>query len=179
MSIAPNRIRLASRIFLVLIPLIAALALAGVILFWGFGVERLGNDALGRNFIVLFEDAPLPERRLYGLLASLPVLFFWFYASWHLFAMFRNFLAGQFVGLETVRRLRAYAVYSALAVLSAFVLSGVMRWAMGYFDDAPLWTHLGFSVTHAAMLFSSAIIYVASHIVEQGYAYKKETEDYV
>lgn len=179
MSIAPNRIRLASRIFLVLTPLIAALALAGVVLFWGFGVERIGNDALGRNFIVLFEDAPLPERRIYGLGASLPVLFFWFCASWHLFAMFHNFLAGQLVGLATVRRLRAYARYSALAVLSAFALSGVMRWALGYFDDAPLWTHLGFSVAHAAMLFSSAIIYVASHIVEQGYAYKKETEDYV
>lgn len=179
MSTTQNGIRLASHIFMVLIPLIACLALAGVILFWGLGVERLGNDTLGRNFIVLFEDTPRPERRIYGLLATLPALFFWFCASWHLFAMFRNFLAGQLVGPVTVRRLRAYAVYSALAVLAAFLFSGVMRWAMGYFNDAPLWTHLGFSVSHAAMLFSSAIIFVASHIIEQGYAYKKETEDYV
>ncbi|QLC23717.1 hypothetical protein HFP57_00830 [Parasphingopyxis algicola] len=179
MSRSKGAVRAASAVLTVLIPFFALLAISGVVLFWGFGVHRIGNAALGENFIVLLDQPPVPERRLYGLVATLPALLFWLYASWRLFLMFRAFHTGPLIGPVTIRHLRAYALFSALAVLSAFLLSGVMRWALGQFDDAPLWTHLGFSVTHGLMLFSSAILYVASHVIEEGYAYRKETEEYV
>lgn len=179
MSRSSPGIRAASSAFLILIPLLMILTTAGVVLFWGFGIHRLGNENLGQNFLVLYGTPPVPGRELYGLLATAPILGLWFYAAWRLFAMFRNFLKGPVVGPETIRHLRAYARFSALAILASFLLSGVIRWALGVFDNAPLWTHLGFSITDAAMLFSSALIFVASHIIEQGYAYKKEIEEYV
>ena len=172
-------VRGASAGFLVAIPLLMLVATASVVVYWGFGLNRLGNDVLGQNFIVLWDQPPVAERRVYGLLAVLPALGFWLFAMQRLFVMFRNFYAGRTVGLETIRLLRSFALYSAIAVMAAFAFSGVMRWAAGQFDDAPLWTHLGFSATHAAVLFTAAIVFVASHIIEEGYEYKKETEEYV
>lgn len=172
-------VRLASLGFLIVIPLLAAIVILGVVAFWGFGLDRLGNATLGANFFVLAEEPPVPERRIYGLLAVLPVAALWLYAMARLFAMFWQFRRGEVMAVTTIAHLRSFALFASLSVIAGFLLSGVMRWAMGRFDDAPLWTHLGFSGTHAAVLFMAAIMFVASHIVEEGYAYKRETEDYV
>ena len=172
-------VRIASIGFVLLIPLLAALAVSGVFIFWGFGQNTLGNEALGSRFIVFAENPPHAERHLYGLVASLPALGCWLYSMWRLFRMFVEFRTGPLVADKTIKHLRAFSFFSFLAVVAGFLLSGVMRWAAGVFDDAPLWTHLGFSTTHAAVLFTSAIIYVASFIVEEGYAYKRETTEYI
>lgn len=162
--------------FLCLIPLLALVAIAGVVSFWGFGVDHVDSSLVGQNFLVLGEAPPVPDRRVFGLLAALVPLLLWLYAQGRLFALCAS---GRALGPETVRHLRAFSLFAALAVLAGFALSGVMRWAAGEFDDAPLWTHLGFSTTHAAVLFMAAIMFVASHIIEEGYGYKRETEDYV
>ncbi len=172
-------VRIASLGFLILIPVLALLAVCAVFIFWGLGENTLGNDALGSRFIVFAENPPHAARQLYGLLASIPALGFWLYSMWRLFSMFMEFRTGPLIADKTIRHLRAFSVFSFLAVVAGFVLSGVMRWAAGVFDDAPLWTHLGFSTTHASILFTSAIIYVASFIVEEGYSYKRETAEYI
>lgn len=172
-------LRAASAGFIIAIPVMAVTAIAGVIAYWGLGLDRLGNASLGENFIVFAVNAPVPERRAYGLIATLPALLLWLYSMWRLFVMFLRFHTGRVIGLETVRHMRAFSLFAFLAVMAGFLLSGVMRWAMGVFDAAPLWTHLGFSTTHAAVLFTSAVVYVASYIIEEAYAYKRETEEYV
>jgi Protein of unknown function (DUF2975) len=179
MSRSNKWLRAASVCFLVLIPLLAAAAIAGIVVYWGFGIDRWGNATLGQNFIVLTDRPPVPERQVFGLLASLPALVLWLYAMARLFVMFRSVGAGKVMALDTIRHLRAFALFSALSVVAGFALSGVMRWAIGEFDDQPLWTHLGFSVTHASVLFTSAIIFVASHIIQEGLEYKNEVEEYV
>ncbi|MBC2777323.1 DUF2975 domain-containing protein [Parasphingopyxis marina] len=165
--------------FLCLIPLFALVAIAGVVSYWGFGVDHVDSSLFGPNFLVLAEAPPVPERQVYGLVAALVPLLLWLCAQVRLFVMFALCASGRALGTATVRHLRAFSLYAALAVLSGFALSGVMRWAAGEFDDAPLWTHLGFSTTHAAVLFMAAIMFVASHIIEEGYDYKRETEEYV
>jgi len=172
-------VRAASAGFLMAIPLLAILAVSGVFIFWGLGQNTLGNDALGSEFIVLAENPPHAERRFYGLIASAPALLFWLYSMWRLFRMFLDFRTDSMIADNTIKHLRAFSLFSFIAVITGFLLSGVMRWAAGVFDDAPLWTHLGFSTTHASVLFTSAIIYVASFIVEEGYAYKREAAEYI
>lgn len=179
MSRSRNWVTIASIGFLCIIPLLALVAVAGVVAFWGFGVDRVDSTLFGPNFLVLAEAPPVPERQMFGLAAVLVPLLLWLYAQYRLFVMFGLCAKGRAVGVETVRHLRAFSLYAALAVLTGFALSGVMRWAAGRFDDAPLWTHLGFSTTHAAVLFMAAIMFVASHIIEEGYGYKRETEEYV
>jgi len=160
--------------FLTLIPLLMVLIIVGIGLYWGAGINRLGG-----NFVVLAETVPIAERRLYGLVAaSVPAALF-LRGLWHLFRMFMRTGKEALLVADTVTRLRAFAKYSVLAVLSAFLLSGVMRWAMGVFDNAPLWTHLGFSITHGAILFLAAVIYVATLLIEEGHGYKKEMEEYI
>ncbi|MEO9543415.1 MAG: hypothetical protein ABJ269_15925 [Parasphingorhabdus sp.] len=152
----------------------ATIILAGLITYWGFGVDRLGG-----NFIVFSGVVPIEERRVFGFLASSVPTIFVQIALWHLFMMFRQYSQTKLVALRTISHLRAFAKYSLLTVISAFLLSGVMRWAMGVFDDAPLWTHLGFSITHLVMLFSSAIIYIATYLIEEGYRHGQEIQEYV
>ncbi|WDI33115.1 hypothetical protein PUV54_07885 [Hyphococcus flavus] len=172
-------LRLTSIGFLIVIPFLAFLAVAGIAAYWGFGVDRWGNDFVGENFIVIAEHPPVPERRLFGLAAILAPLTFLLLGFWRLFQLFLTFHDGRLVASGTINHLKAFSVFSSLAVLTSFMFSGVMRWAMGVFDNAPLWTHLGFSTTHAAVLFTSAIVYAATHIIEEGYAYKQETKEYL
>lgn len=179
MSRSKSWVRIASVGFIVVLPLLAIVAVAGVLAFWAFGIDRVDSAAFGPNFVVLAQAPPVPERQVYGLLATLVPLLLWLYAQYRLFVMFSLCAMGQAVGEPTVRHLRAFSLYAALAVLTGFALSGVMRWAAGRFDDAPLWTHLGFSTTHATVLFMAAVMFVASHIIEEGYGYKRETEEYV
>ncbi|MBL4871294.1 MAG: hypothetical protein JKX72_10110 [Robiginitomaculum sp.] len=167
-------LRLASLGFIMLIPLMALFLLVGLVLYWGFDVR-----ILGKNFIILADQGPVPERKVYGALASLPATLLWVYALWRLFLLFFNFQIGKLVNEKTISHLRCFSLFSLLSVTSGFLLSGVVRWAMGVFDNEPLWTHLGFSDTHGAVLFSAAIIYVVTHIIEEGFAYKKETKEYV
>ncbi len=167
-------LRLASLGFIIVIPLMAIFLVGGIILYWGFEVKIIGD-----NFITLAGQGPIPERKLYGVLASLPATLFWLYALWRLFLLFFNFQIGKLVNERTISHLRYFSMFSLLSVTSGFLLSGVVRWAMGVFDNAPLWTHLGFSNMHGAILFSAAIIYVVTHIIEEGFAYKEETKEYV
>lgn len=172
-------LRPASVVFIILIPLAILLALAALITYWGFGIDRVHSGVFGDNFIVLADRPPIADRRTFGLLASIPALLLWSAAMWNLLIMFVNFNRGILIGVEMVKHLRAFSLYSFLAVIAGFTLSGAMRWAMGVFDNAPLWTHLGFSTTHASILLTSAIIFFASHMIEEGYRYKQETEEYV
>ena len=176
MSTSPVSLRIAVTVMLVILPLIAVVAIVGVFGYWGFGIVRLGGES---THMVLAEVAPEPDRRIYGLLAALMPLATGLYALWRLFTLFLHFRRGELVGHKTVRDLRAFSLFLALTVIAGFALSGVMRWAMGRFDDAPLWTHLGMSSTHSTVLLLAVIVYVASHVIEEGYAYKRETEDYI
>ena len=166
-------IKLARIGFLGVIPLFALLIVAGVVSYWGFGVAGYGD-----NFIILADEAPVPERRIYGLIAALAPTGLMLGALWRLHQMFLN-AGDNLMGQTTVTHLRSFSLLSIWTVVTAFLLSGVMRWAMGVFDNAPLWTHLGFSVTHAAILFGAFIVYVATYLIEEGYAYKREIEEYV
>jgi|GEM_PF-7019244 len=165
--------------FLVLIPVLVLAALGGLVAYWGFGLAEIDGGPLGARFIVLADHPPEPDRRLFGFLACLPPLVFQLLGAWSLWRLFAGFRFGSLVGAAAIRHLRSFAGYTALAVLTGFALSGVMRWAAGAFDDAPLWTHLGFSTTHAAILFMAGLVYMASFIVEEGEEYRRETEDYV
>ncbi len=167
-------VKLACRGFLIAIPVIAIVIVSAVITFWGFGINRLGG-----NFIVLHELAPVPERRLAGFAAVCVPVLFSLGALWHLFWMFRQYSRTQMVAIQTIRHLRAFCTYSVLTAVTAFLLSGVLRWAMGVFDDAPLWTHLGLSVSHMIVLFAAAIIYLATYLIEEGYRHGEEIREYV
>ncbi|MEZ5947542.1 MAG: DUF2975 domain-containing protein [Hyphomonas sp.] len=159
--------------FLIAIPVLCLLIVSAVTLYWGMGIAVLGN-----NFIVLADPAPVPERRMAGLAAALVPTVFMLIALWRLFQIFRE-TDTSVLGPATVRNLRAFAALSICTVVSAFLLSGVMRWAMGMFDDALLWTHLGFSVVHLSVLFGAMVVYVATHLIEEGYACRRELEEYV
>lgn len=176
MSTSQGWLRATSAAFLVLIPLLAAAGLFCVAAYWGFGLARIGDAS---THMLLADAPPVPGRQVYGLIAAGIPLLLWLYAMLRLFLLFLYFRRGEALVLRTVRELRAFALYLALTVIAGFALSGMARWAMGRFDDAPLWTHLGFSTTHAAVLFMAGIVYVASHIIEQGYGYRRETEEYV
>ncbi len=165
--------------FLVVIPLIVLFAVFCAVAYWCFGIASIDSEVFGADFLVIASQPPVSERRLWGMLAMLPALLFWLYSMWRLFLMFLNFNSDSPVGLITIGHLRSFSLFSLLTVIAAFLLSGVMRWAAGVFDDAPLWTHLWFSPAHLVLLFCSAVIYIASHIIEAGYAYKRETEEYV
>lgn len=165
--------------FLVVIPVLLLTALAGLVAYWGFGLAEIDGGPLGARFIVLADRPPEPDRRFFGLLACLPAMGLQLLGAGSLWRLFAGFRFGSLVGAAAIRHLRSFAGYTALAVLAAFALSGVMRWAAGVFDDAPLWTHLGFSTTHAAVLFMAALVYMASFIIEEGEHYRRETEDYV
>ncbi|KCZ94150.1 DUF2975 domain-containing protein [Hyphomonas johnsonii] len=167
-------LRIASAAFLVTIPILAAAILAGTVTYWGLGIHEIGD-----NTIVLYDAPPVAERRVYGLLATLVPAALLIYALWQLFRMFLGFNTIDHVDTRTIVRLKAFSLFTFLGVLAAFLLSGVMRWAIGEFDNAPLWTHLGFSAAHAAVMFCTAVIYVAASIIDEGYAYKRETEEYV
>ncbi len=162
------------RAFLIVLPLSALLIVAGVLCYWGLGINRIGD-----NLIVLAAQPPVADRRSAGLLAiSIPTILL-LAGLWRLFVMFRPLNSPEQLGVQTVRHLRVFASFSAASAITAFFLSGVLRWAMGVFDDAPLWTHLGFSFLHATVLFFCAVIFMASRLIEAGYAYKRETEEYV
>ncbi|MEO0883088.1 MAG: hypothetical protein AAFY34_10175 [Pseudomonadota bacterium] len=173
MNNARGWMKVVRAVFLICLPLLGLAIIAGVTLYWGFGVAMLGD-----NFIVLADRQPLPERRFWGLSAVLVPTGLMLAALWRLFEMFRE-TDVQRIRLSAIHHLRAFAGLSIGTVASAFLLSGVMRWAMGVFDDAPLWTHLGFSVSHAATVFGAAVVYFATYLIEEGYAYKLETEEYV
>ena len=116
---------------------------------------------------------------IYGGLVAIPVLVLRLISYAHLWLMFRNFTREDIHVSQTVHRLKQYAKYAAFGVVAFFFLSGVRRWGIGEFSNAPLWTHLQFTRHETAILFTSAIIYVAAKVIEQGNQFKAETESYV
>lgn len=167
-------IRLICRVFLVVIPLLGVAIVAGIAAYWGFGYNRLWD-----NTLVLHELDPVPDRRIYGLFAAAVPGWLALLALWHLFNVFSQTQAGAGLALRVIHHLRAFSRYSILMALAAFVLSGVMRWAMGAFNDAPFWTHLNFSITHLIVIVGATIIHVSSHLIEQGYQFGQEVQEYV
>ncbi len=174
-----KQVKIVSYAFLTYIPLLAIWMVGVEYAYWGLGLDRFGNDFLGQNFYVIYPTPPIPERQIYGGLAALPVLICRLIALWFLWKMFFNFTKEKIMIGETVRLLRQYAKYSVFGVVAFFFLSGVRRWGIGEFSDMPLWTHLQLNSHEFAILFSSAIIYVASKVIEEGNKYKAETESYV
>lgn len=174
-----NRIKLASYAFLIYIPLFALWIIALPIIYWGLGLERLGNDLIGQNFYEIYVNPPIEGRALYGGLSAIPVVLLRLVALWFLWKMFYNFIRGKILISDTVHHLKQYAKYSCLAVVVFFFLSGIRRWALGEFDDLLVFARFQLNPHETAILFSSAIIYVASKIIEEGNKYKAETESYV
>lgn len=174
-----RQIRVFSYIFLVLLPLLAIWLITKDILYWGFGIERLNSDLLGQNFYEIYPNPPVAERQLYGGLAAIPVLILRLLSLWYLWRMFRNFVRGHIMIETTVYHLKQYAKYSVFSVIAFFFLSGVRRWGIGEFSDMPLWTHLQLNPHETVLIFTSAVIYVAAQVIDQGNRYKAETESYV
>lgn len=173
------RIKIVSFGFLILIPLMGSWLIAIDIFYWGYGIERLNNQFLGQNFYEIYPQPPVPERQIFGGIVAIPVLFFRLTALAFLWRMFYNFTRDKIHVGGTVFHLKYYAIFSVLGVIAFFCLSGVRRWATGEFSGYPLYTHLQFTPHETAILFTSAIIYVASKVIEEGNRFKAETESYI
>ncbi len=173
------RLKIASYGFVVLIPLIALWLIGMDVLYWGYGIERLNSDILGQNFYEIYPNSPIAERQLYGGLAAIPVLMLRLISFWYLWKMFLNFTHGKILVKDTVYHLKQYAKYAVFGVLAAIVFSGVKRWGIGEFSGDPLWTHLELNSHDSSVLFTSAIIFIASKIIAEGNRFKTETESYV
>lgn len=174
-----ERIKLASYVFVIVIPLMGLWLITLDVAYWGFGIERFNSNILGQNFYVIYPNTPVIERQIYGGLAAIPVLLLRLLSFWFLWKMFYNFTRDKIFISETVYHLKHYAKFAVFGVIAFYFLSGIRRWAIGEFSNAPLWTHLQLNPHETAILFTSAIIYVASMVIEQGNRYKSETESYV
>ncbi|MEP3891336.1 MAG: hypothetical protein ABJN69_12830 [Hellea sp.] len=174
-----SRVTLASYGFLVLIPLMGLWLISLDVVYWGFGIERMNNAILGQNFYEIYPNPPVPERMIYGGLAAIPVLILRLISFWFLWKMFYNFARKQIMVSDTVYHLKQYAKFAVLGVVAYFFMSGIRRWSAGEFDRFPLGTHFQFHPHETSILFTAAIIYVASKIIEEGNRYKIETESYV
>jgi len=166
--------RLVTMTFMVTIPILGLAIVTFFIMFWGLGIDRLGD-----NTLVIANDAPLPQRRTIGLIAALVPSLLVLQSLWHLFEMFRGIHSGNALTRKTVKSLRWFSTYACLATISAIALSGVIRWAMGEFDDQPLWTHLQISPVDLAVLFMAGVTWAASSAIEDGIAMAREVQDYV
>lgn len=179
MTPSMNRVKLASYAFLIFIPYLGMWLISLDVAYWGFGVERFNSSILGQNFYEIYPNPPVPERQFYGGLAAIPVLALRLISLGFLWRMFYGFTRGHIMISGTVYYLKQYAKFSVFGVIAYFFLSGIRRWGTGEFDHSPLFTHFQFNPHETAILFSSAIIYVASKIIEEGNKYKAETESYV
>lgn len=166
--------RLVTMTFILAIPILGLAIIAFFLMFWGLGIDRLGG-----NTVVIASAAPLPERRIIGLIAALVPSVLALQSLWHLFEMFRRIHRGDALTSKTVRSLRWFSTYACLAAISAIALSGVIRWAMGEFDDQPFWTHLQITPVHWAVLFMAGVTWAASSAIEDGIAMAREVQDYV
>ncbi len=179
MSKSKTWLKISTASGLVLIPIIALASISAVCAYWLFDVDRISSSLWGENFIVLHSQPPVEDRKFYGFAASLLPLCLWNYALYRLFMLFYRYNQNQVLVRALILDTRAFAASCGFAVISGFLLSGVMRWSAGVFDNGPLWTHLGFSTTHGALLLCSLILYLASHIIEEGYRCQQENSEFV
>lgn len=157
------------------LPIVALAQVFLLVAYWGFDATVL---AWGSTTVELYDVPPVPERRLIGLGAVLPAFALWLAALVHLFLLFRRFARGALVDVSTVRRLRFYALFAGLATLADILLSGARRWSQGEFSDQPLWTHIQVSDHAYAMIFTTAVLFLVSFALEEGDAFREETERY-
>ena len=157
-----------------LIPLIVIASLALQFIYWG-----LGLNVLGENFLVITEQAPREGARLFGFLVGVPALAAWFYALWRLWRLFSKFRRELFIDKAAALDLRAYSTFAIVAVILDIATSGARRWAMGVFDNAPLWTHININTEHLTLVFSALIFLVVSFVLIEANRYKTETEQYL
>lgn len=174
MSSTTKWLRRASLFFLILIPIIALLAVATYTVYWVFGVNVIGNNA-----IVLATTQPLAERRIYGLVAAAPSLLLWLVALFWLFQVFHGFIGGAFFARTTINYMRKFSLFTCVSVVLDIAFSGVRRWAAGVFDDAPLYTHIGISMEHLLLVFMALAFYTISFVLLEADRYKQEIEDYI
>ncbi len=159
--------------FLWLIPLIAFLAIAMPVTYWGFGSYNFWD-----NTLVLAEAPPREGARLLGLLVGVPSTAAWLYALYRLHRLFRHFHKGEFVDGRTARHLRAFSLFTMVAVTFDIITSGARRWAMGE-HDAPFWTHININTEHMALVFTASVFLVVSFVLIEAERYKTETEQYL
>lgn len=164
---------------LILIPVIAAITAALYVIYWVAGTNVIWFGPDNAHNLVIYDAAPIAERRLVGILATGPAVISWLIALAHLFFLFRGFQGGAFIDTKAARRLRGYTFFAALAVLLDVAGSGARRWSQGEFSDAPLWTHIQISPEHLLLIFTAAIFYFISFILEYAKAYKDEAESYI
>lgn len=159
---------------LALIPLIALVDVALTGLYWGAGVNQLGD-----YFLVIAETPPPEARRLAGLLAVAPAVLAWLWALTQLFQLFWGFSRGVVIGERTVRRLRGFALFTALTAAFDVAGSGVRRWAAGEFDGSPFFSHIQLTTEHLALIFTAMVFYLVSFALVEATAYKDEAESYL
>lgn len=179
MSNVKNRrtIRRFSFAMMAVIPAIAFFSILLTGLYWAAGIDVIWFT--NSTNLVLAETPPHAERRIIGLLAVTPPLAAWLYALWNLFRMFRDIREGAIFNIWTIRRLRAYSLFSALTAVFTIAGSGVRRWAQGEFSDMPLWTHIQISIEHWLLIFTALIFYFVAYALEWAKEYKEEAESYV
>ncbi len=168
-------VRAASLVMMAFLPIVALAQLFLLVLYWAYDLTLL---AWGSTTVEIFDLPPVPERRLVGIAAITPAFLLWLAALAHLFLLFRRFARGALIDLSTVRRLRGYALFAGLATLADILLSGARRWSQGEFSDQPLWTHIQVSDHAYAMLFTTAVLFLVSFALEEGDAFREETERY-
>lgn len=166
-----------SLFIMAVIPAIAFFSVLLTGLYWGAGVNVIW--LADSTNLVLAETPPHAERRTAGLIAVTPALAAWLYALWNLFQMFRDIRKGAIFNIWTIRRLRAYSLFSALTALFTVAGSGARRWAQGEFSDMPLWTHIQISIEHWLLAFTALIFYFVACVLEWAKEYKEEAESYV
>ena len=169
-------IRRFSAVMLWLIPAIAILSLVLPALYWIANIDVIW---VGNNNLVIADNPPVDERRLVGMIAVTPALAAWLVALYQLLRLFQRFRAGAVFDLQSVKHLQAYSLFAGLTVVFTVAGSGARRWAQGEFSDAPLWTHIQISPEHWLLLFTAAIFYFVSFVIEEAKAYKDEADNYV
>ena len=173
MSTVQTKLRRVSGAMLILIPLLAAISIALVWMYWVAGIRVVGD-----NVLVIAPVSPVADRQQVGLVAALPGLAAWLAALWSLFRLFLGFRSGSLIHGSTVTRLRGFSLFSALAALLDIVTSGARRWAQGEFDG-PLWTHIQIASEQQAILFSSLVFYIVSFALAEADEYREEAEGYL
>ncbi len=156
-----------------IIPVIVLIAAAILLVYWGFGINNIGD-----NTLVLFDTPPRPGARLLGFAVALPSLLAWLYALYRLRRMFLRFSHELFVDRAAALDLRAFSLFTIIAVIFDIVTSGARRWAQGLFDNAPLWTHININAAHLSHIFTAVIFLIVSFVLLEAERYKTETEQY-
>ena len=162
-----------SAAMLLVIPVIAALAVLIPAVYWWGGVYNVGD-----NTIVLAETPPREGYAWFGWLVGLPSTLAWLYALYRLWRMFDSLRTELFISDAAARDLRAYSLFTILTVAFDVATSGARRWAMGEFDNAPLYTHININIDHFTLLFTAAIFLIVSMVMVEANRYKAETEQY-